>query len=81
MKAWEDKIFGPLKNTKNIDFDKPIREADLSDPENPIVVFILYIYSLETFLYRILNEASRKKIDQCIPTLGPYCLILGTILK
>lgn len=80
MKAWE-KIFGPLMNNTKIDIDKPIREADLSDPENPIVIFMLYIYSLETFLYRILNEASRKKIEQCIPTLGPYSLILGTILK
>lgn len=41
---------------------------------------MLMIYSLETFLYRELNRASRTKdMDKC-RTLGPYACALQCIL-
>ena len=43
------------------DFDKPLSPKILSDPNHPITAHILYLYSMETFIYGDLNRASREK--------------------
>ena len=51
-----------------------------SDPESPITKMILYLYSMETFLYGEINRASRSKDKSKISTLGPYSFILSWIV-
>ena len=38
------------------------------------------MYSMETWLYRDLNEAGRSKDESKIMTLGPYAWALSTLL-
>lgn len=33
------------------DIDEPLKKKDLQDPENQITKHILYIYSMESFIY------------------------------
>ena len=49
--------------------------------EHPITKFILYLHTLETFLFKDLKTASREKDESKIMTLGPYALILSYILS
>ena len=53
---------------------------EASDPESPITKMILYLYSMETFLYGEINRASRSKDKSKISTLGPYSFILSWIV-
>ena len=53
---------------------------EASDPESPITKLILYLYSMETFLYGEINRASRSKDKSKISTLGPYSFILSWIV-
>ena len=41
------------------DLDKPLTTKILSDPTHNIVRHILYIYSMESFIYNDLNRATR----------------------
>ena len=42
--------------------------------------FILYLHTMETFIYPNLKKASREKDISKIMTLGPYALVLSFIL-
>jgi hypothetical protein len=52
----------------------------LNDPENPLVFFILFIHSLETFLYDVLHRSMIKKDMTKCTNLGPFAKVLGKIL-
>lgn len=41
--------------------EKPLTAKILSNPNHPITRHILYIYSMETFIYADLNQACRMK--------------------
>ena len=41
------------------DMDKPLTQKVLSDPEHKIVRHIMYIYSMESFIYSDLNRVCR----------------------
>ena len=43
------------------DLDKPLTPKILSDPSHKIVKLILYIYSMESFIYEDLNKATREQ--------------------
>jgi hypothetical protein len=63
--------------------DTPVsstEELTLRDPDAPHVRLILRIYSMETFVYRILNTASWVGDKSKINTLGPFALVLASIL-
>ena len=53
----------------------------LEDSKHPITKFILYLHTLETYLYKDLKTASREKDESKIKTLGPYALVLSYILS
>ena len=52
----------------------------LSDPNHEFVNLMLYIYSMETFIFGEMNWASRNKDLKKIPFYGPYASALGYIL-
>ena len=62
-----------------INKDEPIAENKYSNPNSAIVKFILYIFSMETFLKdEILRAQSIGEIQKS-ETLGPYTLVLNQI--
>jgi hypothetical protein len=52
----------------------------LDDPEHKDVKLILTMYSLESFLFKRLNESSRLKETNVIETLGPFAVALTYII-
>lgn len=53
----------------------------LHDPDHAHVKAIMYLYSMETFLYKRINEISRNKDSSVILNLGPYAVALTRIIK
>jgi hypothetical protein len=53
----------------------------LEDKSHKITKFILYLHTLESFLYKELKHASRNKDEDKIMSLGPYALVLTYILN
>ena len=62
------------------DLDKPLTAKILSDPYNKITKHILYLYSMETFIYADLNRASRDKDKTKIKFYGAYAAALSYII-
>lgn len=52
-----------------------------NDPDHSDVKAILFIYSMESFLYNRLNQVSREKFAGSIETLGPFGVALTRILE
>ena len=48
------------------ELDKPLSMKILSNPHHIITKHILYIYSMESFVYEDLNRASREKDESKI---------------
>ena len=44
---------------KEVDFHKPLTPKILSDPNNKLVKTLVYIYSMQSFVFKELNWASR----------------------
>ena len=47
-----------------------------SDPEHPHVKAILFIYSLDSFLFDRLNQSQRDQDSSVVQTLGPLAVAL-----
>lgn len=65
---------------KSDDMCKPLTPKILSDPEHPVTKHILYLYSMESFIYSDMNKASRdKELDQ-IKFYGGFASVLSYII-
>jgi hypothetical protein len=62
-----------LKLTNDVEFD----EYMLSDANNDITKAIMYLYSMETFIYTAINRATREQDESKVRTLGPYAVLLA----
>ena len=51
------------------------------DPEHQDVKAIIFMYSLDCFLYTRLNKISRDKDSSAIDTLGPFAVALTKIIN
>ena len=60
--------------------DKPLTPDILSNPTNPITTYILYLYSMETFIYSDLNRACREKDTSKIRYFGAFAAALSYII-
>jgi hypothetical protein len=65
-----------LAGVNNLD-----KVPQLRDPEHIDVKLILTMYSLESFLFKRLNESSREKDARVIATLGPFAVALTKIIN
>ena len=65
---------------KFLNLDKPLTSKILSDPNHPITKHILYLYSMESFIYTGLNIACRKKCTQEIQYYGAFAAALSCII-
>ena len=65
-----------IAGVKNLD-----EVPKLSDPEHPHVKTVLFMYSLECFLFNRLNKSCRDQDKTAIKTLGPYSVCLTRIIE
>ena len=63
------------------DLSKPLTPKLLSDPTHKITRHLLYLYSMETFIYPELNKASREKDKSKIKFYGAYAAALSYIIQ
>ena len=62
------------------DLDKPLTPKILSKPTHPVTIYILYLYSMESFIYSELNKACREKDTSKIKYYGAYAAALSYII-
>lgn len=62
-----------IKNFKEV--------PNAEDPEHPHIKTALYIYSLDSFLFRRINSGSRAKDFSVVKTLGPYAVLITRIIN
>ena len=60
--------------------DQPLTVKILSDPAHKITRHILYIYSMESFIYADMNKASRDKDKSKIKFYGAFAAALSYII-
>jgi len=63
-----------------VDMKKPLTTKILSNPNHEFVKLMLYIYSMQTFIFKEMNRASRNKDQTKIPYYGPFASALGYII-
>jgi len=68
-------LLGKSENMK-----KPLTTKILSDPQNEFVKLMLYIYSMDSFIFKEMNKASRDKDDTKIKYYGAFASALGYII-
>ena len=56
----------------DLDKDKPLTRKILLDPTHPMTQLMLTLYTLECYLYKTLNHASRFGDLSKVDSLGPY---------
>lgn len=59
---------------------KPLTTEILSNPEHDFVKTLLYIYSMESFVFKEMNKASRYKDLSKINFYGAYASALGYVI-
>ena len=62
------------------DFKKPLTPKILSNPDNEFVKTIIYIYSMESFVFSEMNKSSRMKDTAKIKFYGAFASALGFII-
>ena len=72
------KIFSLATHVTN--FHKPLTPAVLSDANHDFVNTLLYIYSMESFIFSDMNLASRSKDTSKIKYFGAFASALGFII-
>ena len=63
------------------DINKPLTSAILSNPNHKFTQRILYLYSMECFIYEELNRASRSKDASKIKYYGAFAAALSHIIS
>ena len=63
------------------DFDRPLTPKVLSDPDHKVVEHIMYIYSMESFIYSDLNRVCREKDKSKIKYYGAFAAALSFIIN
>ena len=62
------------------DLNKPLTPKVLGNPNHKITKHLLYIYSMESFIYEELNRASRDKDVTKIQYYGAFAATLSFII-
>ena len=70
---WE--TFFKVSGIENLD-----RVPITSDPSSKDVKICMYIWSMECFIYRAINKASRETNSSYIRTLGPFAVLISRVI-
>lgn len=62
------------------DLNKPLTPKILSDSSNKITKHIIYLYTMESFIYAEMNKASRDKDKSKIKYYGAFAAALSYII-
>ena len=62
------------------DFNEPLTHKILSNPKHEFVKTLVYIYSMESFVFSEMNRASRMKDVSKIKFYGAFASALGYIV-
>lgn len=65
---------------KNVDFRKPLTPKILSNPNHEFVKTLIYIYSMESFIFQEMNLTARTKNIDRINYYGPLASALSFIV-
>lgn len=57
------------------------RVPNTSDPNTKDVKICMYIWSMESFIYKVINKASRENNSSYIRTLGPYAVLISRVIS
>lgn len=77
VELWS-KIF---KLADDVDVDKPLTKKCLSNPKSKFVKQMLYIYSMESFVFSEVNKAMREKeVNEKLEMYGPFVNTLCYII-
>ena len=60
--------------------DTPLKSSTLRNPNSKITKHLLYIYSMQSFIYEHLNKACREKKEESLKLFGPYAAALSYII-
>ena len=89
QEAWESYFeeLGPMITYKDnygkereIDHNAPLNTYILSNPDHPVSEIILYLYTIDSWLFSQINSGSREGDQAKIETLGPYAKAFGRII-
>lgn len=72
-------IWRSFANVAGIEDLKVVPVTD--DPQHKHVKAILFMYSLESFLFKRINQSSRDQDLDAIETLGPYAVALSKVIN
>ena len=62
--------------------DSDLKKVPVCDePEHPHVKTIIFVYSLESFLFSEINRSSREKDVGAVDTLGPFAVAISNIIE
>lgn len=65
---------------KKVDMKKPLTTVILSNPNHEFVKILVYIYTMETFIFKEMNKASRAKDVDKIKFYGPFASALSFVI-
>ena len=71
-------IFNLSKSVK--DFKKPLNHKILSNPNHDFVKTLVYIDSMQSFIFSEMNKTSRNKDTTKIKYYGAFASVLGYII-
>ena len=57
--------------------NKRLDHKILGDPDHPVSKTLIYIHSMETFIYEDLKKACLNQDCSRVETLGPYAWAIG----
>ena len=60
--------------------DEPLTPKILSNPDHKITKHLLYLYSMESFIYADMNRVSREKDETKIKFYGAFAAALSYIV-
>ena len=72
-----NKIFAMVEG---LDMDEPLTHKILADPKHKLVKTLLYIYSMQSFVFREMNKTTREKNLTKIKLYGPLATALSYII-
>ena len=65
---------------EDLNLKEPLDSKTLSNPKNKFVKTMIYLYSMECFLFKEMNKATRDKDLEKIKFYGPFAAALSCIL-
>ncbi len=74
-------VWNTILTISSFEGDTEVSEGTLLCQNSKVFEKVVFVYTLETFLYKEMNRASRERDQRLIPTLGPYAALLSAVIR